>query len=180
MSPTIIGLASDGAHRFAKQPQAALALRAGLGVEGDAHAGITVQHLSRVAKNPSAPNLRQVHLIHAELFDELAAKGFAVAPGQMGENVTTRGIDLLGLSRGKRLRLGAEAVIEVTGLRNPCHQLNGLAPGLMEAVLGRADDGSLIRKAGVMAVVVTGGEVLLGDAITLDSVPLGHEPLEPV
>ena len=180
MSPTIIGLASDGAHRFAKQPQAALALRAGLGVEGDAHAGITVQHLSRVAKNPSAPNLRQVHLIHAELFDELAAKGFAVAPGQMGENVTTRGIDLLGLSRGTRLRLGAEVVIEVTGLRNPCHQLNGLAPGLMEAVLGRADDGSLIRKAGVMAVVVTGGEVLLGDAITLDSVPLGLEPLEPV
>ena len=180
MKPTIIGLASDGAHRFSKQQCGAVTLRAGLGVAGDAHAGRLVQHLSRMAKDPGAANLRQVHLIHAELFDELAAKGFAIGPGQMGENVTTRGIDLLGLSRGTRLRLGAEAVIEVTGLRNPCHQLNGLAPGLMEAVLGRADDGSLIRKAGVMAVVVTGGEVLVGDAITLDSVPLGHEPLEPV
>ena len=180
MKPTIIGLASDDAHRFSKQPCSAVTLRAGLGVEGDAHAGRLVQHLSRVAKDPGAANLRQVHLIHAELFDELAAKGFAIGPGQMGENVTTRGIDLRGLSRGTRLRLGAEAVIEVTGLRNPCHQLNGLAPGLMEAVLGRADDGSLIRKAGVMAVVVTGGEVLVGDAITLDSVPLGYEPLEPV
>ena len=180
MKPTIIGLASDGAHRFSKQPCGAVTLRAGLGVEGDAHAGRLVQHLSRMVKDPGAVNLRQVHLIHAELFDELAAKGFAIAPGQMGENVTTRGIDLLGLSRGTRLRLGAEAVIEVTGLRNPCHQLNGLAPGLMEAVLGRADDGSLIRKAGVMAVVVTGGEVLVGDEITLDSVPLGFEALEPV
>ena len=180
MKPTIIGLASDGAHRFSKQPCGAVTLRAGLGVEGDAHAGRLVQHLSRMAKDPGAANLRQVHLIHAELFDELAAQGFAIGPGQMGENVTTRGIDLLGLSRGTRLRLGAEAVIEVTGLRNPCHKLNGLAPGLMEAVLGRADDGSLIRKAGVMAVVVTGGEVLVGDEITLDSVPLGHEPLEPV
>ena len=180
MKPTIIGLASDGAHRFSKQPCGAVTLRAGLGVEGDAHAGRQVQHLSRIAKDPSAANLRQVHLIHAELFDELAAKGFEIMPGQMGENVTTRGIDLLGLSRGTRLRLGAEAVIEVTGLRNPCHQLNGLAPGLMKAVLGRADDGSLIRKAGVMAVVVTGGEILVGDEITLDSVPLGYVPLEPV
>ena len=180
MKPTIIGLASDGAHRFSKQPCGAVTLRAGLGVEGDAHAGRLVQHLSRIAKDSGAANLRQVHLIHAELFDELAAQGFAIGPGQMGENVTTRGIDLLGLSRGTRLRLGAEAVIEVTGLRNPCHQLNGLAPGLMAAVLGRTDDGSLIRKAGVMAVVVTGGEVVVGDEITLDSVPLGHEPLEPV
>ena len=180
MSPKIIGLASDGAHRFAKQPCGAVTLRAGLGVEGDAHAGRLVQHLSRMAKDPGAANLRQVHLIHAELFDELAAKGFVIAPGQMGENVTTRGIDLLGLSRGTRLRLGAEAVIEVTGLRNPCHQLNGLAPGLMKAVLGRTEDGSLIRKAGVMAVVVTGGEILVGDEITLDSVPLGYVPLEPV
>ena len=180
MTATIIGLASDGAHRFSKQPRGALTLLAGLGVEDDAHAGRLVQHLSRVAKDPAAANLRQVHLIHAELFDELAAKGFAIAPGQLGENVTTRGIDLLGLSRGTRLRLGAEAVIEVTGLRNPCHQINGLAAGLMEAVLGRAEDGSLIRKSGVMAVVVTGGEVSVGDDITLDSVPLGFEALEPV
>ena len=157
-----------------------MTLLAGLGVADDAHAGRQVQHLSRMAKNPSAANLRQVHLIHAELFDELAAQGFMVGPAQMGENVTTRGIDLLGLSRGTRLRLGAEAVIEITGLRNPCHQLNGLAPGLMQAVLGRAADGSVVRKSGVMAVVITSGAVALGDTIQLESLPLAHEPLEPV
>ena len=180
MTAQIIGLARDGEHRFSKSPQAALRLVAGLGVEGDAHAGRLVQHLSRMAKDPSVPNLRQVHLIHAELLDELALQGFGILPGQMGENVTTRGIDLLGLSAGTRLRLGADAVIEVAGLRNPCAQLNGLAPGLMAAVLGRASDGSLIRKAGVMAVVVAGGEVRLSDAITLESVPLAHQALTAV
>ena len=180
MTAQIIGLARDGQHRFSKAPHDALRLVAGLGVEDDAHAGQLVQHLSRMAKDPGAANLRQVHLIHAELLDELALKGFTISPGQMGENVTTRGIDLLGLSAGTRLRLGADAVIEVTGLRNPCAQLNGLAPGLMTAVLGRASDGSLIRKAGVMAVVVAGGDVRVGDAITLESVPLAHQALAAV
>ena len=180
MTATIIGLASDSAHRFSKRPGAAVRLIAGQGVERDAHAGRLVQHLSRVAKDPAAANLRQVHLIHAELFDELAEKGFAIGPAQMGENITTRGIDLLGLARGTRLRLGAEAVIEITGLRNPCHQLDGLAPGLMNAVLDRAADGSVLRKCGVMAVVITGGTVALGDAIQLESLPLAYEPLEPV
>ena len=180
MTPTVIGLARDSEHRFSKQPCATLRLIAGLGVEGDAHAGVLVQHLSRIAKDPAAPNLRQVHLIHAELFDELAADGFTVGPAQLGENVTTRGIDLLGLSQGTRLKLGAEAVIEITGLRNPCHQINGLAPGLMQAVLDYAADGSLIRKSGVMAVVITGGLVALGDSMELQSVPLGHTPLTPV
>jgi len=177
MSATIIGLSCDPAHRFSKPPRAAIRLLAGLGAEGDAHAGRTVQHLSRIAKDPTTPNLRQVHLIHAELFDELASKGFIITPGQLGENVTTRGIDLLGLSRGTRLRLGAEALIEITGLRNPCHQLNGIAPGLMAAVLDKAADGSLIRKCGVMAVVVTGGEVQVGDAVTLVSLPAEFEGL---
>ena len=180
MSPTIIGLASDAAHCFSKEPARSLTLLAGLGVAGDAHAGRTVQHLSRMKQNPNQPNLRQVHLIHAELFDELALKGFVLAPGQMGENVTTRGIDLLGLSAGTRLQLGGEAVIEITGLRNPCHQLNGLAPGLMAATLARDADGELIRKAGVMAEVIVGGEIAVEDAITLESVPLVHEPLGPV
>lgn len=180
MTPTIIALASDAQHRFSKEPARSLTLRAGLGVEGDAHAGRTVQHLSRVKQDPNQPNLRQVHLIHAELFEELAGQGFAILPGQMGENVTTRGIDLLGLSAGTRLRLGQEALIEITGLRNPCHQLNGFAPGLMAATLDRDADGELIRKAGVMAVVVSGGEIAVGDAITLESVPLVHEPLGPV
>lgn len=177
MSPTIIGLARDADHRFSKESCDSLTLLAGLGVEGDAHAGRTVQHLSRMAKDPTVANLRQVHLIHAELFDELAKKGFAVAAGQLGENVTTRGLDLLGLSRGTRLRLGDEAVIEITGLRNPCKQIDGLAPGLMAATLDKANDGSLIRKCGVMAVVVSGGAVHVGDGIVLESVPLVFEAL---
>lgn len=177
MPPIIIALARDAAHRFSKQPCASITLLAGLGVEGDAHAGRTVQHLSRMAKDPALPNLRQVHLIHAELFAELAGKGFAVEPGQLGENITTRGIDLLGLSSGTRLRLGDEALIEITGLRNPCHQIDGLAKGLMAATLDTAADGSLVRKCGVMAVVVTGGTVRVGDDIVLESMPLAFEPL---
>lgn len=173
----IVALARDGAHNFSKPPTERLQLIAGLGVEGDAHAGATVKHRSRVAKDPSQPNLRQVHLIHAELFDELAGKGFADSAGQLGENVTTRGIDLLGLSAGTRLQLGAEAVIEVTGLRNPCHQINGIAPGLMDAVLDRAADGSLIRKSGIMAVVITGGVIAAGDPITVVHLPEQHVPL---
>ena len=177
MAPTIIALSRDAAHRFSKQPCESITLLAGLGVEGDAHAGRLVQHLSRMAKDPNTPNLRQVHLIHAELFEELAEQGFAVKPGQLGENITTRGIDLLGLSRGTRLRLGQDALIEITGLRNPCKQINGLANGLMAATLEKAADGTLIRKCGVMATVVTGGEVRVGDEIVLESVPLGFEPL---
>jgi MOSC domain-containing protein YiiM len=171
MPATIMALACDATHRFAKQRCPNLTLRAGLGVEGDAHAGHTVQHRSRLAKDPKAPNLRQVHLIHAELYDELAGKGYALEPGQLGENITTRGIDLLALSRGTRLRLGDGALIEITGLRNPCQQLNGLAPGLMNAVLDRAEDDSLVRKCGVMAVVVSGGAVKNGDAIKLVALP---------
>ena len=177
MHPTIISLSRDATHNFSKPPVDQLTLLAGLGVEGDAHAGRTVQHLSRMAKAPNTPNLRQVHLIHAELFAELAEKGFTVEPGQLGENITTRGLDLLGLSRGTRLRLGDEALIEITGLRNPCHQINGLAPGLMAATLDKAPDGSLIRKSGVMAVVITSGDVRVGDGITLASVPMEFEAL---
>ncbi|WP_100865658.1 MOSC domain-containing protein [Novosphingobium kunmingense] len=180
MLPTVIGLARDRVHRFSKQPCETLTLLAGLGVEGDAHVGRTVQHLSRIAKDPTVPNLRQVHLIHAELFDELAEKGFAIAPGQLGENVTTRGIDLLGLPRGARLRLGQDALIEVTGLRNPCRQIDGLAKGLMAAVVDRADDGRPIRKCGVMAIVIAAGDVHTGDRVSLASLPLEHQPLDVV
>ncbi len=158
----------------------AITLVAGLGVAGDAHAGTTVKHRSRVARDPSQPNLRQVHLIHAELHEELAAKGFEVAPGAMGENVTTRGIDLLGLPTGARLRLGGEAIVEITGLRNPGMQLDGVLPGLMEAVLDRAPDGSMVRKAGIMGVVVVGGEVRVGDAIEVELPDGAWRALEPV
>jgi MOSC domain-containing protein YiiM len=152
-------------HGVGKQSQAGIELLTGLGVAGDAHLGVTVQHLSRVRRDPGQPNLRQVHLIAEELYDELAGRGFALAAGQLGENVTTRGVDLLALPAGARLRLGATAVVEVTGLRNPCIQLNGLAPGLMAAVLERAADGTLIRKAGVMAVVRADGPVRPDDPI---------------
>ncbi len=154
-------------HTMAKQSRAAIRLIAGLGVEGDAHMGETVKHRSRVKADPTQPNLRQVHLIHGELHDALAANGFGVTPGEMGENVTTRGIDLLALPRDTLLHLGSEAIVRVTGLRNPCVQLDGVQPGLMAAVLDRDAEGNLIRKAGIMGVVVTGGEVRPGDAITV-------------
>ena len=181
MDGRVIAVACDGEHRFGKPERESIRLLAGFGVEGDAHAGATVQHLSRVAKAPEMPNLRQVHLIHGELLDELAAKGFAVVPGALGENVTTRGVELLALSRGTRLRLGEEAVIEITGLRNPCSQIDAnIAPGAMAATLERAPDGSLVRKAGVMAVVVAGGAVRPGDAIEVILQPEEHCALEPV
>jgi MOSC domain-containing protein YiiM len=153
-------------------------LETGLGVAGDAHRGATVQHLSRIARDPTQPNLRQVHVIHAELHDELNAAGFPVSPGQMGENVTTRGLDLLGLPTGARLHFGDSAVIEVTGLRNPCVQLDGIQPGLMKAVLGRDERGQLIRKAGVMCVVVRDGEIRPGDAVRVELPAEPHRPLE--
>ena len=180
MSAHIIALARDDLHRVSKQPSERLRLIAGLGIEGDAHAGLTMQHRSRWVKQRTVANLRQVHLIHAELFEELAAKGFAIAPAQMGENVTSRGIDLLGLSTGTRLALGNSAVIELTGLRNPCFKLNALAPGLMQAVLEKGPGKALIRKAGVMAVVVETGEIALGDAIAIVSQPAVYAPLGPV
>jgi MOSC domain-containing protein YiiM len=149
-------------------------------VEGDTHAGETVQHRSRVARDPSQPNLRQVHLIHSELHDELREDGFQVAPGQMGENVTTRGVDLLALPVGSRLLLGDGALIEITGLRNPCKQLEGIQPGLMAATLDRDENGGLVRKAGVMAVVLEGGEVRPGDAIAVELPAAPHRALESV
>jgi len=181
MTGSIIGVARDEEHRFGKVPQDRIHLIAGVGVEGDAHAGATVRHRSRRKKTPEAPNIRQVHLLQAELFEELAAKGFAVRPAEMGENVTTRGIDLLGLPRGAKVRLGNDAVVELTGLRNPCFQIDdNIGKGAMAATLDRAPDGSLVRKAGVMAVVLTGGEVAPGDPIEVIELPEEALPLEPV
>ena len=173
-------VSSSATHTLTKGNLAAIRLLEGLGVEGDAHSGTTVKHRSRVLKNPFQPNLRQVHLIHAELHDELRAAGFAVAAGQMGENITTRGVALLDLPTGTRLRLGDEAIIEVTGLRNPCSQLESIQRGLMAAVLDRDAEGNLIRKAGVMAVVIAGGVVRPGDAITIELPSEPHQPLQPV
>ena len=180
MTATVQAVLASSTHTLTKASLPAIRLIAGIGVEGDAHAGATVKHRSRVARDPSQPNLRQVHLIHAELHEELAAKGFAVRPGRMGENITTRGIDLLGLATGALLHIGADAVVRVTGLRNPCTQLETIQPGLMKAVLGQDEQGNVIRKAGIMGVVVHGGEVRPGDAITVELPPLPHVALNPV
>jgi MOSC domain-containing protein YiiM len=180
MNGAVIAVSIDARHRFSKSNVLSIELVAGLGVAGDAHAGATVKHRSRVARDPTAPNLRQVHLIHAELFDELREAGFDVAAGDLGENVTTRGMNLLALPKGTRLLIGEKAIIEVTGLRNPCIQLDQFRSGLMKAVLDRDATGNLIRKAGIMGVVVEGGEVRPGDAIVAD-LPLDpHLPLQPV
>jgi MOSC domain-containing protein YiiM len=180
MSGTIIAVSSHPTHNFTKPNKASIRLLAGLGVEGDAHAGVTVKHRSRVAKDPSQPNLRQVHLIHGELLDELREAGFVVAAGEVGENITTRGVDLLGLPVGTLLYLGETAVIEVTGLRNPCLQLDNFQQGLMSAVLDRDEQGALVRKAGVMAIVLTGGDVGPGDEIRVELPPEPYRKPGPV
>lgn len=176
----IVAVARDAGHRFSKQRATEVRVLAGLRIKGDAHQGVTVKHRSRVAVDPNQPNLRQVHLIHAELFDELRDKGFQVGAGDLGENLTTRGLDLLGLPRGAVLRIGGDVVLEVTGLRNPCAQIERFRPGLLAAVLDRGPGGEIIRKAGIMAIAATGGVVRPGDAITVDLPPEPHSPLERV
>lgn len=176
----VVAVSRKKSHGVDKSNQLMIRLVAGEGVEGDAHCGAKVRHRSRRRFNPGLPNLRQAHLLHAELFDELARQGFAVRPGLMGENITTRGVDLLALPKGARVHLGESAVVELTGLRNPCVQLEAIQPGLMQACLGRGPDGEPVRKAGVMGVVLHGGEVKAGDAVRID-LPAGpHTPLTPV
>lgn len=178
--PRVQAVHCSASHSFSKFAEEAITLIEGLGVRGDAHAGKTVRHRSRVARDASQPNLRQVHLLHAELFDELMAAGFAVWPGELGENITTRGLDLLAVPTGTRLHVGASAVVEVTGLRNPCSQLDRFQPGLMAAVLDRDGYGKLVRKAGVMAVVVAPGVVGAGDPIVVQPPDPPLRPLAPV
>ena len=180
LSGQVAAVQRSAVHEFSKTTAPVIELVAGLGVAGDAHAGITVQHRSRVAADPNQPNLRQVHLLHAELHAELRARGFRVGPGDLGENITTHGIDLLGLPRGTRLQLGPQAVVEVTGLRNPCAQLNAFQPGLLQAVLSHDEQGNPVRKAGIMGVVLTGGKVRPGDEIRAELPPPPHLPLERV
>lgn len=179
-TPHVVAVSLDARHRFSKQVAPEITLVEGWGVEGDAHAGVTVQHRSRVARDPSQPNLRQVHLIHAELLDDLAAAGHTVAPGELGENVTTRGLDLLALPTDALLRFGDEAAVRVTGLRNPCRQIDAFEPGLLREVVGRDANGGVERRGGVMAVVVSGGIIRPGDPITV-TLPAGPPtPLTPV
>jgi MOSC domain-containing protein YiiM len=179
-SMQVLAVHARAVHAFSKERAPAISLLAGLGVAGDAHCGVTVKHRSRVAKDPTQPNLRQVHLMHSELLGELAAKGLHVLPGQMGENITTSGIAVLGLSQGTVLRIGPQALVCITGLRNPCAQIESFMPGLLAAVLDRTPEGELVRKAGVMGVVLESGSVQPGDSIAIAQSPLSHRPLAPV
>lgn len=180
MTGTVICVATHVSHAFSKTALQEIRLLKGLGVEGDAHCGTTVKHRSRVAANPNQPNLRQVHLFAGEMLDELAGRGFSVQPADLGENITTRGIDLVNLPLGTRLQIGAQAQIEITGLRNPCKQIDAFQTGLMQAVLGRDNEGKLILRAGVMAIVLEDGTVKIGDDISVILPPLPHRKLERV
>ncbi|KOX45548.1 MOSC domain-containing protein [Streptomyces sp. NRRL F-7442] len=180
MSAVVTAVSSSGTYSFTKPNRESITLLAGLGVEGDVHAGVTVKHRSRVAQDPTRPNLRQVHLMHEELFAEVGAEGFEVTAGDLGENITTRGIDLLGLPVGTVLRVGEEAVLEVTGLRNPCLQIDTFRDGLLKQVVGRDEAGNLVRKAGIMSIVRHGGTVRPGDAITVELPSEPHRPLDRV
>jgi MOSC domain-containing protein YiiM len=178
MNPIVIAVSRSSQHTFSKPNQAAINLLKGIGVEGDAHAGKTVKHRYFVEKDPERPNLRQVHLIQAELLDELNGKGFSVNPGQLGENITTRGVDLLALPTGSKMLVGGEAVIELTALRNPCSQIDNFQKGVLKAVLDQDEQGNLIRKTGVMGIVLTGGEIRPGDAIKIELPAEPHQRLE--
>ena len=180
MDRVVTAVSRSAGHTLTKPNADSIRLLAGLGVEGDAHFGATVKHRSRVARDPSQPNLRQVHLIQAELHDTLREQGFALSAGQMGENVTTRGVDLLRLPEGARLHLGDRAIVEVTGLRNPCAQLGRIQQGLMGATLERAQDGTLVRKAGIMAIVLESGQERPGDPNRVELPPNPHQSLAPV
>lgn len=180
MNAVVTAVSKSNRHRFHKHNCPSIRLVAGLGVDGDVHAGATVRHRSRRGQGASQPNLRQVHLMHEELHDELNAAGFCVSAGELGENITTRGLDLLGLPAGTRLGFDGGAVVEVTGLRNPCVQLDQFQPGLMAAMLDRDPDGKLLRKSGIMAIVVSGGEICAGSSIVVELPPMPHEALQPV
>jgi MOSC domain-containing protein YiiM len=176
----VVSVSWRNGHGLGKIVRRSIRLIAGEGVEGDAHCGITVKHRSRVAKDPTLPNRRQIHLIHSELLDDLALQGFTVAPGDLGENILTRGIDLLGLSAGTILHIGQTVQVEVTGLRNPCSQINGHSAGLMNALISHQKDGTLIRRSGIMGIVLVGGDIRIGDHVTPRLPDHAHKALTPV
>jgi MOSC domain-containing protein YiiM len=168
MDGRVVSVSRSARHGFSKEQVPEIVVLAGLGVEGDAHAGATVKHRYLVKKNPKAANLCQVHLIQDSLFAELRGLGFAIGPGDLGENIVTSGIDLLGLPRGARLHLGTTAVVEVTGLRTPCKQMDAFRAGLMKACLARDAAGGVVRKAGIMGIALAGGLIGVGDGVGVE------------
>ena len=181
MMPHVVAVSRKETHSFSKEPRASIVLIAGEGVEGDAHRGRTVQHLYRVRKDPTAPNLAQVHLFAEEMLEELRAKDFAVEAGELGENLLTHGIDLLALPEGTLLAVGDEVVLEVSGMRTPCAQIDAFRAGLQQHLWGDVlPDGKRARRAGIMSVVRMGGVVRLGDGIRVELPAEPHRPLRPV
>jgi MOSC domain-containing protein YiiM len=174
---TVLAVHACSTHEFSKSAAESIELVAGVGVVGDAHAGAQVKHRSRVAADPTQPNLRQVHLMHGELFDFVADKGYTVEPGNLGENITTSGIDILGLPTGTTLALGPDALVTLTGLRNPCGQINGFSEGLLKELVYNDEDGNTVRLGGVMSVVIRGGIVRPDDEIQIGLPPQPHHPL---
>jgi MOSC domain-containing protein YiiM len=175
---SVVAVSKDGQHRFSKKPCEQITLLEGLGVQGDAHAGVTIQHLHRVAKDPTQANLRQVHLLPREFFNEALEEGYQLGPGDLGENVLTQGLDLVGLSQDTLLHIGQQAVVRVTGLRDPCVQIDRFRKGLLKVALGRDEDGQAVRKAGIMAVVATGGIIHPGDKIEVELPAPPHHALK--
>jgi len=175
---SVVAVSKDGHHRFSKKPCAQIILLEGIGIQGDAHAGVTVQHLHRRARHPAEPNLRQVHLLPREFFDEAREEGYELAPGDLGENVLTQGLDLAGLSPDTLLHIGAGAVVRVTGLRNPCVQIDRFRKGLLKVTSGRDENGQAVRKAGIMRVVTTGGVIRAGDRTDVEPPVPPHRTLE--
>ena len=180
INASVVAVSSNPAHTFSKLNRESLELVTGLGVKGDAHNGKTVQHLFRIRQNPDQINLRQVRLIHAELLEAVAADGFNVAPGELGENITTRGIDLLSLPVGTKLQIGEAALIEITGLRNPCYQIDDFQRGLLKEMVEKNEQGQVVRKAGVMGIVLLGGLVRPNDPIKVIFPALPHQRLQVV
>lgn len=177
---TVVSLSRSAKHRFSKKLEKRLRIVEGHGVEGDAHAGSTVKHRSRVAKDPNQPNLRQVHLIASELLEELSRKGFEIEAGDLGENILTVGIDLIALPKGTRLHIGVSVVLRITGLRNPCPQIEAFQEGLLSQMVEKTKDGSLILKTGIMSVVESGGEIIVGEAIQVELPAMPYVALERV
>jgi len=179
-SGKVHSLSSSAQHSFSKHTTHQVEVIKGIGIKGDAHAGVKVKHRSRVAKDPNQPNLRQIHLIHLELLKELVAKGYTVNPGDLGENITTEGISILNLPKDTILKIGENVAIQITGLRNPCHQIDKFQKGLLKEVVGKNDAGDIIRMAGIMAIVLEGGMIKVNDEILVELPALPHQKLERV
>jgi MOSC domain-containing protein YiiM len=172
---TVVAVASKEKHEFSKRTRHAITLVEDHGVEGDVHAGRVIQHRYLAKKMPVMPNNRQVHLIASELFTELGLSGFNVSPGELGENITTAGLDLTNLPLGTRLRLGSSAVVEITGLRTPCSLIDRFQKGLKRAMIMKHEQPRF--RCGVLGVAKATGKIAPGDPIIVELPSFSLQPL---